>query len=479
MEKGIIDISNKRTEGESCMKKNKIFKRTAVMLFIAALAMSSASVAYAGQWKSDANGYWWDDNGSYPKNEWKWLDGNGDGVSESYYFGPDGYLLTNTTTPDGYTVNADGQWVENGVVKTQGTQKSSGGNNSSSTPTKKINTSNLVSYMNNVDKIENTSKVNPVGTGVVFPTEEVQVGEDLYWNNLSGGTDYTLHYYGPRGDYEAAGYTRKMYPNAKDYFTYDAWTTPSGITVDYLNRVLDENGKIKTATAEELGLTYEGGKVRDVPYDANVPLKRVVDLYALNIEELTPDNWISKSHHGLRGHNSFILAPEQIYIISKLSGQPNNFHDINWYPQKERTEYDAICDVLRNWLNSFDFEHASEMDRAKKVRELLLKAEYDSEAAARRDSQLGEAIYNVLIKKKGVCQDFAEAAHMLCSLVGLKCDLLGSSQADHIMYVVQVDGVPYGGDNGGLNLDQDWREQSKLGTRQSYNFYFGEYITYQ
>ena len=28
-----------------------------------------------------------------------------------------GWLLTNTTTPDGYTVNADGAWVENGRVQ--------------------------------------------------------------------------------------------------------------------------------------------------------------------------------------------------------------------------------------------------------------------------------------------------------------------------------------------------------------------------
>ena len=28
-----------------------------------------------------------------------------------YYFNTSGALLTNTTTPDGYTVNANGEWV--------------------------------------------------------------------------------------------------------------------------------------------------------------------------------------------------------------------------------------------------------------------------------------------------------------------------------------------------------------------------------
>lgn len=36
-----------------------------------------------------------------------------------YYMGADGYMLTNTTTPDGYYVNADGAWVVDGVVQTK------------------------------------------------------------------------------------------------------------------------------------------------------------------------------------------------------------------------------------------------------------------------------------------------------------------------------------------------------------------------
>lgn len=51
--------------------------------------------------------------------EWKWIDQNGDGVAESYYFDDVGNILTNTTTPDGYQVNENGAWVENGVVQTQ------------------------------------------------------------------------------------------------------------------------------------------------------------------------------------------------------------------------------------------------------------------------------------------------------------------------------------------------------------------------
>ncbi len=48
------------------------------------------------------NKWWYEmENGSYPTNGWQWIDGNGDGVAESYYFDNSGWLLTNTTTPDG------------------------------------------------------------------------------------------------------------------------------------------------------------------------------------------------------------------------------------------------------------------------------------------------------------------------------------------------------------------------------------------
>lgn len=75
---------------------------------------------FAAGWQQNATGWWWqNDDGSWPANSWQWLDGNGDGVAECYYFDGNGYMLANTTTPDGYTVNADGAWTVNGVVQTK------------------------------------------------------------------------------------------------------------------------------------------------------------------------------------------------------------------------------------------------------------------------------------------------------------------------------------------------------------------------
>ena len=96
------------------MKKRLLLAATAVM----SMAMSTTAFAGMGSWQQNATGWWWQrtDN-SYPADEWKWIDGNGDGTAESYYFDQNGYLITNTTTPDGYTVNADGAWVQDGVVQ--------------------------------------------------------------------------------------------------------------------------------------------------------------------------------------------------------------------------------------------------------------------------------------------------------------------------------------------------------------------------
>ena len=102
-------------------------KKIVALLMTAAIALGTATTSFAASWQSDNVGWWWqNDDGTWPSNSWQWLDGNGDGVAECYYFGPDGYMLANTTTPDGYQVNADGAWVQNGAVQTQTTTPNTG-----------------------------------------------------------------------------------------------------------------------------------------------------------------------------------------------------------------------------------------------------------------------------------------------------------------------------------------------------------------
>lgn len=100
------------------MKKQSVI----AALSLAVAVTGTTMTAYADGWKHNQTG-WWYEASSEPmgwyNNGWHWIDGNGDGTAESYYFAPDGYALTNTTTPDGYQVNADGAWIVDGVVQSR------------------------------------------------------------------------------------------------------------------------------------------------------------------------------------------------------------------------------------------------------------------------------------------------------------------------------------------------------------------------
>ena len=81
-------------------------KKIMTLALTAAMAASMGMTAFAGQWVQNTTGWWWqEDNGSYPVSQWKWLDGNNDGIYECYAFDSNGYMYADTTTPDGYTVN--------------------------------------------------------------------------------------------------------------------------------------------------------------------------------------------------------------------------------------------------------------------------------------------------------------------------------------------------------------------------------------
>lgn len=62
------------------------------------------SYPYTGAWKSDGNGWWFEDkSGWYPSSQWQQIDG------KWYYFKADGYLATSQYV-DGCWVGSDGAW---------------------------------------------------------------------------------------------------------------------------------------------------------------------------------------------------------------------------------------------------------------------------------------------------------------------------------------------------------------------------------
>lgn len=116
--------------------KNRILT---VVGLTTALTLATSTQSFAGQWLSDANGWWWqNDDGTYPANTWRWIDGNNDGVSECYSFNPEGYCVTSGTTPDGYMVDGTGAWIVDGVVQTQSDAMTSSSNSSNAEEAKKL-----------------------------------------------------------------------------------------------------------------------------------------------------------------------------------------------------------------------------------------------------------------------------------------------------------------------------------------------------
>ena len=102
-------------------KKTMHLSRHLIIWILASIAsIAIGMTAWAGTWKSDQNGWWYqNEDGSYPAATWQWIDGNGDGIGECYYFNEAGYCLMSATTPDGCTVDASGAWTVNGIVQTK------------------------------------------------------------------------------------------------------------------------------------------------------------------------------------------------------------------------------------------------------------------------------------------------------------------------------------------------------------------------
>lgn len=100
------------------MIKRKILTTVAAVSVAATMTVG----VFAVGWQHNVTGWWYgtnETNTTWHANCWQWIDGNNDGIAECYYFDQNGYMLASTTTPDGFTVNADGAWTVNGVVQTK------------------------------------------------------------------------------------------------------------------------------------------------------------------------------------------------------------------------------------------------------------------------------------------------------------------------------------------------------------------------
>ena len=210
-----------------------INKKLLVVTVAAALAVSTATI-FASGWQKNNTGWWFgtnDANTSWHANGWQWLDGNGDGVAECYYFDVNGYALTNTTTPDGYQVNSDGAWTVNGVVQTQSmstsTSSSASSSNTGST-TATDDTWPIVTQWGTADwsaKVKDSTLFPKIASQFVFDN-----GGYNEWGISNAAVDMLTH---TREENKKYGELYVIEENPESYNSGARITYKNGMTVQY------------------------------------------------------------------------------------------------------------------------------------------------------------------------------------------------------------------------------------------------------
>lgn len=314
-----------------------------VLTLTAALSMLASSTAFAGQWKQEGSTWkYQNDDGSYATNNWQWIDG------KSYCFDSNGNMYANTTTPDGYTVNADGQWVVGGVVQTR-----------------------------------NSGNVS-TATNDEFP---LKGRVEKYLNTYEG--NYVWYWTGPNVIREGI--------------------VPAGMP----------------------GLNY---------------------VYQRAIEDRDPSYCT-----GLSGYS--------IDVLAKLAGLPD-------MASSNSPEVIALTNEVKEFMNSFDWRNASDLEKATRICNRIHEASYDHDAANEAQTtgwseSLSYGAYGCLVNGKAVCQGYTEAAHLLGFAVGIKTREMGD--VGHTYPVFLVDGVWLGNEPTTQNkyfVVEDVYRKNVIGTYQ-------------
>ncbi len=95
----------------------KMGKRMIVTALSMAFAAGGAMTAHAAGWVPEGSVWkYQNEDGTYASGGWYWIDGNSDGNAECYYFDAAGNLSVSTVI-EGYTVDANGAWVQDNIVQ--------------------------------------------------------------------------------------------------------------------------------------------------------------------------------------------------------------------------------------------------------------------------------------------------------------------------------------------------------------------------
>lgn len=188
-------------------------------------------------------------------------------------------------------------------------------------------------------------------------------------------------------------------------------------------------------------------------YDPNYPLKGMLEQFGLNTtgtvgwdfnyggngngDELRADGiyfYINKGEASL-GAYAAALAGELYHSL--LFGDLDPLKSI---AGRELISYGQVQDelaVIKNFLNSFDWKNASELEKANRAAQLVIEARY--EGGSLHDVN----VYGNLIEKRGSCASFASSFHVLTRLMGMNSLYQEDGALDHVWNYIQIDGKWY------------------------------------
>lgn len=153
------------------------------------------------EWKKDNIGWWYTEGNSYAKDGWKlinnnwyYFDSNGymntgwiqDTNGKWYYLSPQGNMLSNIVTPDGYTLNIDGSWNVS-VPKTENKQMA--------TAPVVENTANNTNNSNVEENTENNSTEDNSSTTTKKRKSSSSSSSSSSSNKIVNARDYFVVYY--------------------------------------------------------------------------------------------------------------------------------------------------------------------------------------------------------------------------------------------------------------------------------------------
>lgn len=219
----------------------RMFKKAAALILGAAMTVTMGTSAFATGWQKNDTGWWYgtnSDNTTWYANEWQWIDA-GNNRAYCYYFDANGYMLANTMTPDGYTVNENGAWTVNGVVQTKFVQTTTSGG--ASMPTVGGSSGGTTTTTQATTTVANGNEIRKA----MKPGDTYAVSNGTWIRDEKGFKFKKLDGFYVKPD------RGKVYPTAYDpYVVDDMWMTDDNGDGTWEIYAFDKNGYLYTNVDE-------------------------------------------------------------------------------------------------------------------------------------------------------------------------------------------------------------------------------------